>query len=45
MVQLLDLVPLAIALPEYNLNRGQVGTAVEVLRDSGAFEVEISPWN
>jgi hypothetical protein len=44
-IKLLDLVALAMNLPEYNLNRGQVGTVVEVLRDGEAFEVEFSDSN
>jgi hypothetical protein len=38
-VQLLDVVALTEDLPDRNLNRGQVGTVVEVL-DPGIFEVE-----
>jgi hypothetical protein len=41
-IKLLDVVALAIALPEYNLARGQVGTVVQILRDGSAFEVEFS---
>ena len=38
-VQMLDVVALTEDLPDRNLNRGQVGTVVEVL-DPGVFEVE-----
>lgn len=38
-VQLLDVVALTEDLPDRNLNRGQVGTVVEVL-DAGVFEIE-----
>jgi len=38
-IKLFDVVALAIALLEYNLARGQVGTVVEILRDGSAFEV------
>lgn len=37
--QLLDIVALTVDLPEYKLLRGQVGTIVELLADSAAFEV------
>jgi hypothetical protein len=40
--KLLDVIALTIDLPEYNLWRGQVGTVVELLADSTAFEVEFS---
>ncbi|MGB3199864.1 MAG: DUF4926 domain-containing protein [Nodosilinea sp.] len=40
--KLLDVVALAVNLPEYNLWRGQVGTVVEILADGTAFEVEFS---
>lgn len=40
--RLLDVVALAVNLPEYNLWRGQVGTVVEILADGTAFEVEFS---
>ncbi|MBD2146568.1 DUF4926 domain-containing protein [Sphaerospermopsis sp. FACHB-1194] len=43
--QLLDIVALTVDLPEYNLLRGQVGTIVELLADSAAFEVEFSDSN
>ncbi|MBE9236868.1 DUF4926 domain-containing protein [Anabaena aphanizomenioides LEGE 00250] len=43
--QLLDVVALTVDLPEYNLLRGQVGTIVELLADSAAFEVEFSDSN
>lgn len=43
--KLLDVVALTIDLPEYNLLRGQVGTIVELLADSAAFEVEFSDSN
>ncbi len=38
--QLLDVVALTGDLPEVNLQRGQVGTVVDVLRGGRAFEVE-----
>lgn len=41
MVELLDTVALLSALPEKRLQRGQVGTVVEILAD-GALEVEFS---
>lgn len=41
-IKLLDVVALTVDLPEYNLWRGQVGTVVEILADSTAFEVEFS---
>jgi len=39
-IKLLDVVALTNDLPEYNLWRGQVGTVVEILAGSSAFEVE-----
>ena len=44
-VKLLDVVALTIDFPEYNLWRGQVGTVVEILANSDAFEVEFSDRN
>ncbi|MEG4090981.1 DUF4926 domain-containing protein [Microcoleus sp. Pol12B4] len=44
-IKLLDVVALTVDLPEYNLWRGQVGTVVELLADSAAFEVEFSDRN
>lgn len=41
-IKLLDVVALAVDLPQYNLWRGQVGTVVEVLDEGHAFEVEFS---
>ena len=41
-IKLLDVVALTVDLPEYNLWRGQVGTVVEILASSAAFEVEFS---
>ena len=41
-IELFDLVVLTCDLPEYNLNRGQVGTVVEILADGEAYEVEFS---
>lgn len=41
-IKLLDVVALAVDLPEHNLWRGQVGTVVEVLDEARAFEVEFS---
>ena len=42
MIKLLDMVALTVDLPEYNLWRGQVGTAVEMLAEDAAYEVEFS---
>lgn len=39
-VKLLNVVALTVDLPQYNLWRGQVGTVVETLANSAAFEVE-----
>lgn len=39
-IQLLEVVALVIDLPEADLQRGQVGTVVEILDDGKAFEVE-----
>jgi len=44
-IKLLDVVALTVDIPEYNLWRGQVGTVVEQLADSAAFEVEFSDRN
>ena len=41
-INLLDVVALTTALPQYNLRSGQVGTVVEVLAGGTAFEVEFS---
>lgn len=41
MIQLLDVVALTEDLPERNLQRGQVGTVVELLAP-GVFEVEFT---
>ena len=41
-IKLLDVVALAVDLPEYNLWCGQVGTVVEILAGGDAFEVEFS---
>ncbi len=41
-IKLLDVVALTVALPEYNLRRGQVGTVVDILAEGNAFEVEFS---
>ncbi len=41
MMQLLDVVALTVNLPERNLQRGQVGTIVEILGPD-VFEVEFS---
>ncbi len=40
-INLLDVVALAMDLPQHKLSRGQVGTVVEVLAP-GVFEVEFS---
>jgi len=39
-IKLLDVVALAVDLPEHDLWRGQVGTVVEILAHGNAFEVE-----
>lgn len=39
-IRLLDVVALTSRIPEYGLDRGQVGTVVDVLADGQAFEVE-----
>lgn len=44
-IKLLDVVALVVDLPQHNLWRGQVGTAVETLADGAAFEVEFSDRN
>jgi hypothetical protein len=44
-VELLEVVALTVDLPEYNLWRGQVGTVIELLAGSTAFEVEFSDRN
>jgi hypothetical protein len=41
-IKLLDVVALTVDLPEYNLWRGQVGTVVDILAGSAAYEVEFS---
>ena len=41
-IHLLDVVALAVDLPEYNLWCGQVGTVVDILAGGDAFEVEFS---
>ena len=41
-IKLLDVVALAVDLPDDNLWRGQVGTVVDVLAGGAAFEVEFS---
>ncbi len=43
--ELLDVVALTVDLPEYSLQRGQVGTVVELLANGAAFEVEFSDSN
>ena len=44
-IKLFDTVALLEDLPEENLRRGQVGTIVEILADSKAFEVEFADRN
>ncbi len=39
-IRLLDVVALTSCIPEYGLDRGQVGTVVDILADGQAFEVE-----
>ena len=41
-INLLDVVALTTALPQYNLRSGQVGTVVEVLAGGTVYEVEFS---
>ena len=41
-LNLLDVVALTADLPEYNLQRGQVGTVVDILAGGAAYEVEFS---
>lgn len=41
-INLPDVVALTVDLPEYKLERGQVGTVVETLANGTAFEVEFS---
>jgi len=41
-IKLLDVVALAVDLPNDNLWRGQVGTVVEILAGGAAVEVEFS---
>lgn len=41
-IELLEVVALAVDVPEVNLRRGQVGTVVEILRGGEALEVEFS---
>lgn len=40
--KLLDVVTLLVDLPDYNLQKGQVGTIVELLAGNNAYEVEFS---
>lgn len=44
-IKLLDIVALAVDLPEHNLRRGESGTVVELLAGGTAFEVEFSDDN
>lgn len=44
-IKLLDIVALTEDIPEHNLKCGEVGTVVEILSDSEAFEVEFSDEN
>lgn len=44
-IKLLEVIALAVDLPQYNLWRGQVGTIVETLAEGAAFEVEFSDRN
>ena len=41
-IKLLDVVALTQDVPEHNLKRGDIGTVVEILSNSEAFEVEFS---
>ena len=41
-VNLLDVVALAVDIPQHNLRRGQRGTVVEIFDGGAAFEVEFS---
>lgn len=40
--KLLDVVTLLVELPDFNLQKGHVGTIVEILAEGNAFEVEFS---
>ena len=44
-IKLLDVVALTQDVPEYNLERGEVGTVVEILSNGEAYEVEFSDDN
>ena len=44
-IKLLDVVALTQDVPEHNLKRGEVGTVVEILSNSEAYEVEFSDGN
>lgn len=44
-IKLLDIVALTVDPPEDNLWRGQIGTVVEILADSSAYEVGFSDRN
>ncbi len=44
-IKLLDVVALTQDVPEHGLKRGEVGTVVEILSNSEAFEVEFSDDN
>ena len=44
-IKLLDVVALTEDVPEHNLKRGDIGTVVEILSNSEAFEVEFSDAN
>lgn len=41
-IQLLEVVALTDDIPEHNLQRGQVGTVVDILGEGKALEVEFS---
>ncbi|WNZ23048.1 DUF4926 domain-containing protein [Leptolyngbya sp. NK1-12] len=42
---MLNVAALTVALSQYNVRRGQVGTIVEILASGTAFEVESSDRN
>ena len=44
-IKLLDVVALTEDVPEHNLKRGDIGTVVEILSNSEAYEVEFSDDN
>jgi hypothetical protein len=45
MIQPLEVVALTVDIPELNLQRGQVGTVVDILSGGTAYEVEFCDRN